>query len=129
MPQLYLDCDGVLADFETRARQILGMDGREYEELHGENAHWERLYAADDFFYSLDPLEDGLQLYRHVEHLDPVILTGCPFTSKEDDSPAQWAIEQKTRWAEKHFPGTTIITVRSANKRLHCNPGDILVDD
>ena len=33
--QLYLDCDGVLADFDRAATALLGMGSREYEKRHG----------------------------------------------------------------------------------------------
>lgn len=35
MAQLFLDCDGVLADFDKRAEQIFGMTGREFEDTYG----------------------------------------------------------------------------------------------
>jgi len=34
-PHLFLDCDGVLADFDAGARQLLGMSPAEFEKRHG----------------------------------------------------------------------------------------------
>ena len=42
-PRLFLDADGVLADFDLAARQLLGMSPKEYIETHGRGAFWARL--------------------------------------------------------------------------------------
>ena len=34
-PHLFLDCDGVLADFDAGARELLGMTPREFEQRFG----------------------------------------------------------------------------------------------
>lgn len=122
MKQLFIDCDGVLADFDTAARELFGQDSREAEELLGTDEFWNRIIGHGDFYGSLPVLPDALSLYQAVAHLKPIILTGCP--------KGGWAELQKVRWAAKHFPGVEIITCRSKDKRLHMkNPGDVLVDD
>jgi hypothetical protein len=119
--QLYLDCDGVLADFDSGAEQVLGMPPRVYRMRHGSQRFWARLAQAPDFFGSLPLMPDATALFAAVRHLHPVILTGLPRGT--------WAAAQKVRWAERHFPGTKIITTLAADKRDHCRHGDVLVDD
>lgn len=119
--QLYLDCDGVLADFDRRATEILGMSPERFEKRHGLGAYWKRLTAAPDFFGSLPLMPDAMELYAAVKHLKPLILTGLPRGA--------WAEPQKRRWAARHFPGVPVITTSAALKREHCHPGDVLVDD
>ena len=119
--QLYLDCDGVLADFDTGAEKILGMPPRAFEARHGPGRFWARLAKAPDFFANLPLMPDATRLFEAVRHLHPVILTGLPR--------GNWAAAQKVRWAERHFPGTRIITTLAADKRDHCRHGDVLVDD
>jgi hypothetical protein len=119
--QLYLDCDGVLADFDLGAARILGMPPRAFENRHGLPAFWNRLAKADDFYVNLPLLPDAMRLFDAVRHLDPIILTGCPRGG--------WAETQKERWAAAHFPGTRIITCMAVDKRRHARRGDILVDD
>jgi len=121
MPTVFLDCDGVLADFDKGAAQIFGMRPAEYERRFGLKRFWSELASAEDFFTSLEPLPDAMELFEAVEHLDPVILTGLPR--------GNWAEPQKRRWAERHFPGTEVITTTAALKCEHCRPGDALVDD
>lgn len=119
--QLYLDCDGVLADFERGAIDLLGMPPRPLEKRYGLPMFWKRIAAHGDFYGSLPLMPDATTLFEAVRHLDPIILTGLPR--------GNWAAPQKVRWAAEHFPGTRIITCLAADKRKHARQGDILVDD
>jgi 5'(3')-deoxyribonucleotidase len=119
--QLYLDCDGVLADFERAATELLRMPPRPFEKRHGLGEFWKRLARHPDFYGSLPLMPDAMELFEAVRHLDPIILTGLPR--------GDWAAPQKVRWAAEHFPGTRIITCLAADKRRHAREGDILVDD
>jgi hypothetical protein len=119
--QIYLDCDGVLADFDRGAEAILGLPPRVFEKRHGQGAFWKRLASAPDFFDGLEPLPDAMELFAAVAHRRPIILTGLPR--------GKWAEPQKRRWAQRHFPGVPVITTSAALKREHCQPGDVLVDD
>jgi hypothetical protein len=119
--QLYLDCDGVLADFDKGATAILGMPPKAFEKRFGLGKFWQKLATAPDFYFSL-PLMDGAnRLFEAVRHLNPIILTGLPR--------GNWAADQKVRWAAQHFPGTRIITTMAKDKRNHARSGDVLVDD
>lgn len=119
--QLYLDCDGVLADFDRGAEAVLGLPPRAFEALHGRGRFWTRLAQAPRFFESLPLMPGALELFEAVRHLQPIILTGTPR--------GDWAAVQKVRWAARHFPGTHIITCLAVDKRDHCRTGDVLVDD
>lgn len=119
--QLYLDCDGVLADFDHGATELLGMPPRVFEKRRGLPAFWREIARHPDFYGTLPLMDDAMVLFEAVRHLDPIILTGLPR--------GQWAAPQKVRWAAEHFPGTRILTVLAVDKRNHCQSGDILVDD
>ena len=121
MSQLFLDCDGVLADFDRGAQAVLGMPPKRFERRFGLTAFWSRLEKHPYFYATLPLMPDARQLFNAVRHLDPIILTGCPR--------GQWAEAQKVRWADHHFPGTKIITCMARDKRDHAAPGDVLVDD
>ena len=119
--QLYLDADGVLADFDKGATAILGLHPRAYERRHGLGRFWQKLAAAPDFYFGLPLMPDAMELFDAVRHLNPVILTGLPR--------GNWAADQKVRWAAQYFPGTRIITTMARDKRDHAKEGDVLVDD
>jgi hypothetical protein len=119
--KLYLDCDGVLADFDAGATAVLGMGPHEFQDRYGRRRFWQALAAAPDFYFSLPLLSDAKELFEAVRHLEPIILTGLPLGG--------WAADQKVRWAAEHFPGTHIITTMARDKRNHAHGGDVLVDD
>jgi hypothetical protein len=119
--QLYLDCDGVLADFDKGATALLGMKPKAFQKRHGITGFWRKLASAPDFYFGLPLLSGATDLFEAVRHLDPIILTGLPV--------GNWAADQKVRWAAHHFPGTRIITTMARDKRDHAKEGDVLVDD
>lgn len=120
-PHIFLDCDGVLADFDSYAEAYFGMPPRAYEAKVGSAQFWKELEAKGDFYLNLPLMPDAYKLFEGVKHLHPTILTGCPR--------GDWAQGQKVAWAAKHFPGVPIITCRSADKRDYAKPGDVLIDD
>jgi hypothetical protein len=119
--QLFLDCDGVLADFDHGAKAVTGMSPKAFVDRHGMGRFWQLRARAPDFYARLPLMPDAMELFEAVRHLDPIILTGLPR--------GNWAADQKVRWAAEHFPGTRIITCMAVDKRNHANEGEVLVDD
>jgi len=121
-PKLFLDCDGVLADFDAGAREVLGgMNPGQFEDRYSKREFWRRLATTPDFYNTLPLMADAQILFDAVEHLRPTILTGLPLGT--------WAAPQKVAWAERHFPGTPIITCMARDKYRYMENGDVLVDD
>ena len=121
MPKLFLDCDGVLADFDAGAKALLGMTPAQFEERHGRREFWRRIAKAPNFYGTLLEMPDAQRLFDGVRHLKPTILTGLPL--------GDWAAPQKVKWAAEHFPGVQIITCMARDKHRHMGSGDVLVDD
>ena len=120
-PRLFLDCDGVLADFDEGARQLLGATPDDFIRDRGMKSFWARIAKARNFYGTLPEMPDARLLFDAVEHLQPTILTGLPL--------GNWAAPQKVEWAARHFPGVAIITCMARDKHKHMHHGDVLVDD
>lgn len=118
--QLFLDMDGVLADFNKRAREILGMEPEDFEARFGKQAFWLILQSSPDFYNSFDLMLDAPFLLDATRHLGPIVLTGVPM--------GEWAQPQKRQWIMRNT-GLNCITCRAKDKSLHAQPGDVLVDD
>ncbi len=121
MTKLFLDCDGVLADFDAGAKALLGMTARAFEARHGRGQFWKRIANAPDFYGTLPEMPDARLLFDAVAHLEPTILTGLPL--------GKWAAPQKVKWAAEHFPGVPIVTCMARDKHKFMQAGDVLVDD
>ncbi len=115
---LFLDLDGVLADFD---RGVKAVTGKRPEEL-PMKVMWRELSRHPDFFGTLEFMHDAQELWRFCEPFKPVILTGLPLGS--------WAPEQKRRWvAHMLGPHVHVITCMAKDKFKHGGPGKVLVDD
>ncbi|MBY0335352.1 MAG: hypothetical protein K2X11_01985 [Acetobacteraceae bacterium] len=116
--QLFLDLDGVLADFD---RGVLEVTGRRPEELPLKSM-WAALARAPRFFETLAMMEDAEALWRFCAPHRPTILTGLPLGG--------WAPAQKKAWVARilgaHVP---VITCMSREKPRWSAPGHVLVDD
>jgi hypothetical protein len=116
--ELYLDPDGVLADFDRGVREVTG---RRPEELRARDM-WRALARAPDFFGTLALMRDAEALWEFCRPHEPTILTGLPLGS--------WAPEQKRRWVARMLgPGVRVITCMSREKHRYSAPGRVLVDD
>lgn len=121
--RVFLDCDGVLADFNTKAMRICGKLPHDANSAEENSKLWEMIGECPDFFFQIQKLPDADELVQGVRELgfEPVILTGVP-RFKE-------SVGQKLRWGQKYFPSLKMITCRSREKYLHGKPGDVLIDD
>lgn len=121
---LYLDLDGVLADFDKAAGDRMGTDNiYRYEFVWGTKKFWEKINADEFFFADLEPMEDAYDLLEAVGHLNPTILTALPSENFETIA------EQKRNWVSQHIGGYNVITCFTKDKPDYCKRGDILIDD
>ncbi len=123
--QLYLDLDGVLADFDAGAERMLGTDNSyKYEWVHGSDVFWDGLNADPQFFYHLPQLPDAMDLWQAVRFRNPVILTALPKVDATD------VAGQKRSWvAENLGVDVDVITCMTSDKPHYSRPGAVLVDD
>jgi 5'(3')-deoxyribonucleotidase len=121
--QIFLDCDGVLADFDSHFARIAGESAHGYEDKHGSKAFWKVVMSDESFFVNLPVMPDAKELVAAVKHLNPIILTGCP--------QGNWSQPQKQLWRRIHFPDLPMITCESRNKYHYMVPAahNIIIDD
>jgi hypothetical protein len=115
---LFLDLDGVLADFDRGVHEVTG---KRPEEL-SLRSMWRALARAPSFFETLALMEDADVLWHFCAPFRPTILTGLPLGT--------WAPEQKRRWVARMLGADVpIITCMARDKPRWSGPGRVLVDD
>lgn len=130
MKTIFVDMDGVVADFDTFASNLLGRKIGWHEskfDLTGEE--WEKLKAVDRLYYQLPLMPDATKLIAYVKSLSTrfhvQFLTAVPRRTTMPDARAD-----KQAWVDKYFPGMKMdIGPYSHDKQKWCGMGDILIDD
>jgi len=128
MTTLYLDMDGVVADFDEYAARTLGIPPSSgiYP-----NEIWYKLASNARLYRDLikTPYADELvfQCSKFAKQRDYALkfLTAVP---KGNDVP--WAFYDKVVWAQEYFSAIPVMFGPfSKDKYVHCQIGDILLDD
>lgn len=122
-PTVFLDLDGVMADFDGRFPEQFGVDHREGMT---KKRMWQYINSVPDFFTNLPPMPGALHFFNRIEGLNPIILTACPSSNYAE------VARQKRAWVRKHLgPNTRVLPVNGSESKplfMHA-AGDILIDD
>jgi hypothetical protein len=123
MPRIFVDLDGVLADFDAGVMRVTGVWPDQYQQLHGSAGFWRKLQMTPGFYEHLDWMPEGRALWDVVKESmpPPIILTGLPL--------GDWAEPQKRAWVQRELPGVPVICCMSGDKAKYCVDGDVLIDD
>lgn len=133
-PHLFLDMDGVQADFFTQWARL--HDKRSYKDI-GDRAQREasivELNARGpefvyEFFRTLPPLHGGLELVSWLKrNRIPFTVLSAPLRGNE-----QASIDGKREWLDKYNPGTSGSAIFTGEKFKYAKRGgqpNVLVDD
>lgn len=117
--QIYVDMDGVLADFDRHYLRIFGVELSKTVD----KVDWKAVRNHKGFYQTIPQMSDLGVLWDRVYPYNPIVLTGIPSSVAE-------AEDNKRAWAKRHLtPDTKIICCLSKDKREYCQPGDLLIDD
>lgn len=134
---LYLDMDGVLADFNARAAELLGAPPEEVAQTEKRGRwpedQWRRLVEDQNFYRNLpktiiaDRVIDLALRFQNDLGWTVRLLSAIP---RGNDMPA--AFHDKIDWFNERWPDAGFrvhFGPYSHDKHKQCSPGDILVDD
>ena len=128
--KVYLDMDGVLADFDQRFKDISGMEPGEFEAKYGKKAFW-NLIDEDNkisFWVGIKPMPGAAALVNAVKKYNYELLTS-PSSKKQ-------SYLGKILWVRNHsdiLGGKPRINFKRAKEKHEIKPElsktDILIDD
>lgn len=120
--KIYLDLDGVMADFDAHFPAVFGQDHRSMED----NVMWAMIDSHPSYFRDMPVCPGALAFFDEIAPFEPIILTACPRTNYAI------AARQKREWVREHLSSDIMVlpVMGGANKPLFMHaPGDILIDD
>lgn len=125
--EIYVDSDGVLADFDG---YVLNKFGKRVSDFNPKGSFWQAITYHDahveKFFRNLPKMPDADELMAHLMSAgfkSVKVLTACGYTPRD-------AKQQKIDWYAEHFPGVECIVVsKSPDKAEYAHPYSILIDD
>lgn len=130
MKTIYLDMDGVVADWNQGVYDILGWVKADAN-AHYDPKDWKkvtdnkRIYGQLPVMDKAEELANLARRFRDELGWQVLFLTAVP---KGND--VHWAFWDKCQWAQKYFPDIPVHFGPFAKQKCeHCKTGDILVDD
>jgi len=129
MRTIYIDMDGVVADFDSYVSILLGRKIGWDSTTDLTDKEWELIASEDRIYYQLPLMPDATKLIAYIKSLSTrfhvQFLTAVP---RRSTIPS--AKDDKQAWVNKYFPGMKMdIGPYSHHKQKWCKPGDILIDD
>lgn len=125
---IFLDMDGVLADFDSFVRERMGRTFHPASGPGGDKEMWDFLSKIERLYFQLEPMPNAVQLWNLAHSLGAKVevLTAIPRRTTIPSAEAD-----KREWIAKHFGTATPVRIGpySRDKWKHASPADILVDD
>lgn len=129
--RIYVDLDGVMADFTKGVDKIIG-GGYSEERYEADSKYRSMMWKAvgqyqkqgGELWLDLDPMPDAHILWKYIAPYEPEILSAT-------GNPEYGAAEQKHKWVAKNIgPDVTVNLTRKAMEKAHraCE-NCILIDD
>jgi len=131
MPTIYIDMDGVVADFDALARAVVKNNNFDTLAERWPDDSWEQIKKYPHFYRAIpkmlqaDAMMSLAERFRDELGWNLYMLTAIPRLNDIPD--CFW---DKIGWMREYYPNVIVrFGPYSEDKQHHCRPGDILVDD
>ncbi|MCK5138651.1 MAG: hypothetical protein KAQ85_02310 [Thermodesulfovibrionia bacterium] len=123
--KLYLDLDGVLANFDKGFHAIAKRSPVGFEDKHGTDAFWKTVYENPTFFQDLEPYPYLMNLIDLCagHSVEPLCILSAP---SKVNTPL--CMIQKRLWVDKHL-SPKFPAIFTKDKYKYAAPNTLLIDD
>jgi len=126
--RIFVDLDGVLADFEKHARETLHVDPHATDK-ESVNQLFKKLdqyqLAGGKYFEHMPPMPDAMHLWNYIKEYNPTICSAIGRIAH--------AQPEKQAWVRQHLgskAATSALFVPAAKEKMrYAGPNHILIDD
>ena len=127
--KIFVDMDGVVADFDKRFTDLSGMSPSDFESKHGKTAFWDFIDVEHKlaFWIGIPPMPDAQTLIDFVSKYDYEMLTAPSIKKESLMGKGLWM----KNWTKRGlFPSKPKVNYKPAkNKHQFAAPNHILIDD
>lgn len=123
MPQIYLDMDGLLADYEGGLKDTakeLGVpedDGK---------AIWNKINSnPEEWWSNLKPIPEGIKIFDAIKDKEPSVLSAAGTNERTKQGKLEWL---KKNGLSPYLKEIIFVNNKSAKKK-YAKGGDVLIDD
>lgn len=124
--RIYLDCDGVLADYVGEANDWLGLPrNKPWTKWEGDGIDWEKLNESMtfvSFWQDMQELPGAKKLYNNLKKLGKVYICTRPFRDPN-------CLYARSKWLWEKLGISITDTIYMHDKYLLAKPNTILIDD
>lgn len=137
--RLFVDMDGVVADFDTGLQRVFKVvHGQDVSRQFVQNSEndpklkkmlWDTVRAyqneyGGEMWYDLPPTNDAFQLWNYIKHYNPSMLTAS-------GDPKHGAPDQKRRWVKETLGANVPVYVvkKATDKQQYADENHVLIDD
>lgn len=126
--KIYVDMDGVLADFDRHFENLFGKNPYDVEDRDGRDEFWKTLYTKKNFFRNIPAFKYLQEFWNEIckrsQHV--AILTSPSRVNKDE------CIRDKQLWLKEKLKmpnGNPPLVIFESAKYLYACPNSILIDD
>lgn len=122
--KIYIDMDGVLADFDQHFINLFGVHPELYEDDVGTLRYWETVYEQPDFFSTIPTFAHYFLLVKTcLQHADKVVILSSPSRVNKP-----LCMIEKRKWVDYHL-GRNFPAIFESDKHKYAGKHRLLIDD
>lgn len=121
---VYIDMDGVLADFDSHFENLYGTSPNSFEQQNGQKKFWQQVYMTPYFFRDMPKTKYFDEVLNYAkECADNICILSSPSRTNQ-----ALCLLHKRLWIDKHL-GENFPAIFEKDKHIYASSKSLLIDD